>query len=188
MRRPIKREDACRPVVLSDGRTAFRCIYCKKDFCTISDVNRHMDFHEGELQKRYSKIVDSVLELSSVIWSGLFTLNYSTCLNKNAELPKLPLLGWNFPILWPSSMPRSLWKLPLFIFAWFTLDECLWVRQLFVNRLRSTLKITMTVYYDNNSRQSVVNAACDEKLNKLARPACLWQQWTFLNIIQKTTG
>ena len=51
VRRPIKREDACRPVVLSDGRTAFRCIYCKKDFCTISDVNRHMDFHEGELIK-----------------------------------------------------------------------------------------------------------------------------------------
>jgi len=47
VRRPIKREDACRPVVLADGRTAFRCFYCKKDFCTISDVNRHMDFHEG---------------------------------------------------------------------------------------------------------------------------------------------
>lgn len=44
--KPIKRESAYKPVIMSDGRTAYHCLYCNKNFCTMSDVNRHMDFHE----------------------------------------------------------------------------------------------------------------------------------------------
>lgn len=47
VRQPVNREDACKPIVMPDGRTVYRCSYCNKDFCTFSDVNRHMDFHEG---------------------------------------------------------------------------------------------------------------------------------------------
>ena len=49
VRNPLKREEACKPTVLADGRTVYRCTYCNKDFATYSDINRHMDFHEGTL-------------------------------------------------------------------------------------------------------------------------------------------
>ena len=44
---PVRREDACKPTLLPDGRTVYRCTYCSKDFGSFSDINRHMDFHEG---------------------------------------------------------------------------------------------------------------------------------------------
>ena len=44
---PVQRDEVCRPTSLPDGRQVFRCIYCHKDFCSFSDINRHMDFHEG---------------------------------------------------------------------------------------------------------------------------------------------
>lgn len=47
VRQPIRREDACKPTLLQDGRAVYRCSYCNKDFGSYSDVNRHMDFHEG---------------------------------------------------------------------------------------------------------------------------------------------
>ena len=47
---PVDRERICKPTVLPDGRTVFRCIFCHKDFLSYSDINRHMDFHEGELR------------------------------------------------------------------------------------------------------------------------------------------
>ncbi|XP_070175497.1 zinc finger protein 236-like [Littorina saxatilis] len=43
---PVDRERLCKPTVLPDGRTVFRCIFCHKDFLSYSDINRHMDFHE----------------------------------------------------------------------------------------------------------------------------------------------
>ena len=45
---PLRREEVCKPTMLPDGRTVYRCTYCNKDFTTLSDINRHMDFHEGE--------------------------------------------------------------------------------------------------------------------------------------------
>ena len=45
---PLRRDEVCKPTVLPDGRTVYRCTYCNKDFTTLSDINRHMDFHEGE--------------------------------------------------------------------------------------------------------------------------------------------
>ncbi|KAK2187371.1 hypothetical protein NP493_168g03036 [Ridgeia piscesae] len=44
---PLRRDEVCKPTVLPDGRTVYRCTYCNKDFTTLSDINRHMDFHEG---------------------------------------------------------------------------------------------------------------------------------------------
>lgn len=43
---PVDREKICKPTVLKDGRTVFRCPFCSKDFLSYSDINRHMDFHE----------------------------------------------------------------------------------------------------------------------------------------------
>ncbi|XP_076092623.1 uncharacterized protein LOC143064014 [Mytilus galloprovincialis] len=43
---PVDREKICKPTVLADGRTVFRCPFCNKDFLSYSDINRHMDFHE----------------------------------------------------------------------------------------------------------------------------------------------
>ncbi|XP_076456015.1 uncharacterized protein LOC143290456 isoform X2 [Babylonia areolata] len=43
---PVDRERLCKPTLLPDGRTVFRCIFCHKDFLSYSDINRHMDFHE----------------------------------------------------------------------------------------------------------------------------------------------
>lgn len=45
---PVDRERLCKPTILPDGRTVFRCIFCRKDFLSYSDINRHMDFHEGQ--------------------------------------------------------------------------------------------------------------------------------------------
>ena len=47
VRNALKRDEACKPTVLADGRTVYRCSYCSKDFASYSDINRHMDFHEG---------------------------------------------------------------------------------------------------------------------------------------------
>lgn len=44
---PVDREKICKPTLLADGRTVFRCPFCNKDFLSYSDINRHMDFHEG---------------------------------------------------------------------------------------------------------------------------------------------
>ncbi|KAK7471407.1 hypothetical protein BaRGS_00035959 [Batillaria attramentaria] len=43
---PVDRERLCKPTVLPDGRTVYRCVFCHKDFLSYSDINRHMDFHE----------------------------------------------------------------------------------------------------------------------------------------------
>ncbi len=51
---PVRREDACKPTLLPDGRTVYRCTYCSKDFGSFSDINRHMDFHEGRGKFHFS--------------------------------------------------------------------------------------------------------------------------------------
>lgn len=43
---PVDREQLCKPTLLPDGRTVFKCYFCHKDFLSYSDINRHMDFHE----------------------------------------------------------------------------------------------------------------------------------------------
>ncbi|XP_046358785.2 uncharacterized protein LOC124136795 isoform X1 [Haliotis rufescens] len=43
---PVDREQVCKPTILADGRTVYRCVFCSKDFLSFSDINRHMDFHE----------------------------------------------------------------------------------------------------------------------------------------------
>lgn len=45
--RPISREEACTPQMGPDGKFVYPCSYCYKTFCSTSDLNRHMDFHEG---------------------------------------------------------------------------------------------------------------------------------------------
>ncbi|XP_052804987.1 zinc finger protein 236-like isoform X2 [Mya arenaria] len=45
---PINRESMCKPTTLADGRTVYKCTFCSKEFVSYSDINRHMDFHEGK--------------------------------------------------------------------------------------------------------------------------------------------
>lgn len=45
--RPVSRDEACKPQLGPDGRFVYPCSYCYKTFCSTSDLNRHMDFHEG---------------------------------------------------------------------------------------------------------------------------------------------
>lgn len=45
--KPIKRNEACRPLLGPDGKFLYPCGYCQKTFCSLSDLNRHMNFHEG---------------------------------------------------------------------------------------------------------------------------------------------
>ena len=49
--KPIKRNEACRPQLGPDGKSLYPCGYCQKTFCSLSDLNRHMNFHEGEIRK-----------------------------------------------------------------------------------------------------------------------------------------
>lgn len=44
--KPVQRADVCKPRILPDGRAFFECCYCNKKFGSVSDINRHMDFHE----------------------------------------------------------------------------------------------------------------------------------------------
>ncbi|CAG2172282.1 unnamed protein product, partial [Oppiella nova] len=44
--KPVKRNEACRPLVGPDGKFLYPCSYCNKTFCSLSDLNRHMNFHE----------------------------------------------------------------------------------------------------------------------------------------------
>ena len=44
---PVEREKALSPIVDDIGRTFFQCPYCHKLFGSTSDMNRHLDFHEG---------------------------------------------------------------------------------------------------------------------------------------------
>lgn len=79
VRQPIKREDACKPTMLPNGRMVYRCTYCNKEFCTVSDVNRHMDFHEG---------------LSSGTLFTYFLICYNHLINNcYATVPQIELLG-----------------------------------------------------------------------------------------------
>ena len=48
MHSPINRESMCKPTSTPDGRTVYKCPFCSKDFLSFSDINRHMDFHEGK--------------------------------------------------------------------------------------------------------------------------------------------
>ncbi|XP_035825002.1 uncharacterized protein LOC101858098 [Aplysia californica] len=43
---PVDRNALCKPKVLDDGRQVFSCAICHKNFLSLSDINRHMDFHE----------------------------------------------------------------------------------------------------------------------------------------------
>ncbi|XP_074652108.1 uncharacterized protein LOC141906705 [Tubulanus polymorphus] len=43
---PKKSEAACRPVLLDDGRSVYKCTYCPKEFPNYSDIRRHISFHE----------------------------------------------------------------------------------------------------------------------------------------------
>ncbi|XP_065304189.2 B-cell lymphoma/leukemia 11B-like isoform X1 [Dermacentor albipictus] len=45
--RPISRDEACTPQMGPDGKFVYPCSYCYKTFSSTSDLNRHMDFHEG---------------------------------------------------------------------------------------------------------------------------------------------
>jgi len=45
--KPVKRAEACRPLIGPDGRYLYPCVYCQKTFCSLSDLNRHINFHEG---------------------------------------------------------------------------------------------------------------------------------------------
>ncbi|RWS17617.1 zinc finger protein 236-like protein [Dinothrombium tinctorium] len=42
--KPIKR--SFRPLIGPDGKYIYPCGYCQKTFCSLSDLNRHMNFHE----------------------------------------------------------------------------------------------------------------------------------------------
>lgn len=44
---PIDRDKALMPITDDIGRTFFECPYCHKLFGSTSDMNRHLDFHEG---------------------------------------------------------------------------------------------------------------------------------------------
>ncbi|CAG5136032.1 unnamed protein product, partial [Candidula unifasciata] len=43
---PLDRNSLCKPQVLDDGRSVYTCVICHKQFLSLSDINRHMDFHE----------------------------------------------------------------------------------------------------------------------------------------------
>lgn len=43
---PVDRNSLCKPKVLEDGRSVYSCAICHKHFLSLSDINRHMDFHE----------------------------------------------------------------------------------------------------------------------------------------------
>ncbi|XP_059171027.1 uncharacterized protein LOC131952414 isoform X2 [Physella acuta] len=43
---PLDRNSLCKPKVLDDGRSVYSCVICHKNFLSLSDINRHMDFHE----------------------------------------------------------------------------------------------------------------------------------------------
>ncbi|CAL1542591.1 unnamed protein product [Lymnaea stagnalis] len=43
---PLDRISLCKPKVLDDGRSVYSCVICHKNFLSLSDINRHMDFHE----------------------------------------------------------------------------------------------------------------------------------------------
>ncbi|RWS31483.1 zinc finger protein-like protein [Leptotrombidium deliense] len=45
--KPIKR--SFRPLVGPDGKYIYPCGYCQKTFCSLSDLNRHMNFHEAKI-------------------------------------------------------------------------------------------------------------------------------------------
>ncbi|XP_045209229.2 zinc finger protein 236-like isoform X2 [Mercenaria mercenaria] len=47
---PINREAMCKATTLTDGRTVYKCPFCSKEFVSYSDINRHMDFHEGKIK------------------------------------------------------------------------------------------------------------------------------------------
>ena len=55
----------CKPTTTADGRTVYKCPFCSKDFLSFSDINRHMDFHEGKRKGnrkyRYKYIGDGSL-------------------------------------------------------------------------------------------------------------------------------
>ncbi|KAG7176687.1 Zinc finger protein 236-like 3, partial [Homarus americanus] len=44
---PIDRDKALMPITDDIGRTFYECPYCHKLFGSTSDMNRHLDFHEG---------------------------------------------------------------------------------------------------------------------------------------------
>uniref|UniRef100_A0A2C9LZS3 C2H2-type domain-containing protein n=1 Tax=Biomphalaria glabrata TaxID=6526 RepID=A0A2C9LZS3_BIOGL len=43
---PLDRNSLCKPKLLEDGRSVYSCVICHKNFLSLSDINRHMDFHE----------------------------------------------------------------------------------------------------------------------------------------------
>lgn len=45
--KPVERSDVYKPRTLPDGKLFYECCYCHKGFGSVSDINRHMDFHEG---------------------------------------------------------------------------------------------------------------------------------------------
>lgn len=45
--KPMSRDEACTPQMGPDGKFVYPCSYCYKTFSSTSDLNRHMDFHEG---------------------------------------------------------------------------------------------------------------------------------------------
>lgn len=44
----LKRAEARRPLMGPDGRYLYPCGYCQKTFCSLSDLNRHIGFHESK--------------------------------------------------------------------------------------------------------------------------------------------
>lgn len=57
---PLDRNSLCKPQVLDDGRSVYTCVICHKQFLSLSDINRHMDFHEGELCRHLLSVMETI--------------------------------------------------------------------------------------------------------------------------------
>lgn len=55
---PVNRDQICKPTTLDDGRQVFTCPFCSKNFSSYSDINRHMDFHEGMKTRGKNRLID----------------------------------------------------------------------------------------------------------------------------------
>ncbi|XP_013411899.1 zinc finger protein 236-like isoform X1 [Lingula anatina] len=42
---PSRREESCQPIIIQ-GVPVYRCVFCGREFPTLADINRHLDFHE----------------------------------------------------------------------------------------------------------------------------------------------
>ena len=94
---PINRESMCKPTTTPDGRTVYKCPFCSKDFVSFSDINRHMDFHEG---KRKGNRKNRYLDIGDCSLHNVYTLltvSYRTRPNSlNLDMIHTPSNRLNF--------------------------------------------------------------------------------------------